>query len=201
MRFSHLGVLVVGLVIVANVRWHERRPGQSWWRRACTRAALQTGRVAGSSHQRGWISGALESDSDVEHRRQREREPCSSSIAARIRSSSSMPAASSFDPGATDCSARERLAAIPQANWAPDRSRYSAVYGAAGCTSCGAHSVRVDPQGNIWVVDATGHVIYKLNQDGKEIMRLGTKGTFRNQSHRRSTCQPTSPSRQMAIST
>jgi DNA-binding beta-propeller fold protein YncE len=69
-----------------------------------------------------------------------------------------------------------KVAGIPQNNWAPDRSRYSAVYGPPGCTSCGAHSVRVDPQGNIWVVDATAHVIYKMNQDGKEIMRLGTKG-------------------------
>jgi DNA-binding beta-propeller fold protein YncE len=34
----------------------------------------------------------------------------------------------------------------------------------------------VDPQGNIWVVDATGHVVYKMSQDWKEIMRLGTKG-------------------------
>ena len=69
-----------------------------------------------------------------------------------------------------------KVAGIPQTNWAPDRSRYSAVYGPPGCTSCGAHSVRVDPQGNIWVVDAAGHVIYKLNQEGKEIMRLGRKG-------------------------
>jgi DNA-binding beta-propeller fold protein YncE len=69
-----------------------------------------------------------------------------------------------------------KVAAIPQSDWAPDRSRYSAVYGAPGCTSCGAHSIRVDPQGNIWVIDAAGHVIYKLNQDGKEIMRLGRKG-------------------------
>ena len=70
-----------------------------------------------------------------------------------------------------------KVAAIPKNNWAPDRSRYSAVYGPAGCTACGAHSVRVDPQGNIWVIDATAHVIYKLNGEGKEIMRLGTKGT------------------------
>jgi DNA-binding beta-propeller fold protein YncE len=69
-----------------------------------------------------------------------------------------------------------KVAGIPQANWAPDRSRYSAVYGAPGCTSCGAHSVRVDSQGNIWVIDAAGHVIYKLNPEGKEIMRLGKKG-------------------------
>jgi DNA-binding beta-propeller fold protein YncE len=69
-----------------------------------------------------------------------------------------------------------KVAGIPQSAWAPDRSRYSAVYGPAGCTSCGAHSIRVDPEGSIWVVDAAGHVIYKLNQDGREIMRLGRKG-------------------------
>jgi len=69
-----------------------------------------------------------------------------------------------------------RVAAIPQASWSPDRSHYSAVYGPAGCASCGAHSVRVDPQGNIWLVDAPGHVIYKMNADMKEVMRLGTKG-------------------------
>jgi DNA-binding beta-propeller fold protein YncE len=70
-----------------------------------------------------------------------------------------------------------KVAGIPKNNWAPDRSRYSAVYGPAGCTACGAHSVRVDPQGNIWIVDAAAHVIYKMNADGKELMRLGTKGT------------------------
>ena len=69
-----------------------------------------------------------------------------------------------------------KVAAIPEANWTADKSHYSAVYGPAGCTSCGAHSVRVDPQGNIWVIDAPGHVVYKLNPDGKEIMHLGTKG-------------------------
>jgi DNA-binding beta-propeller fold protein YncE len=70
-----------------------------------------------------------------------------------------------------------KVAGIPKNNWAPDRSRYSAVYGPAGCTACGAHSVRVDSQGNIWIVDATAHVVYKMSPDGKEIMRLGTKGT------------------------
>jgi DNA-binding beta-propeller fold protein YncE len=69
-----------------------------------------------------------------------------------------------------------KVAAIPQVNWTPDKSHYSAVYGPAGCDSCGAHSVRVDPQGNIWAIDAAGYVIYKMNPDGKEIMRLGTKG-------------------------
>ena len=52
-----------------------------------------------------------------------------------------------------------KVEAIPEAHWTADKSHYSAVYGAAGCTSCGAHSVRVDPQGNIWVIDAPGHVI------------------------------------------
>ncbi len=56
------------------------------------------------------------------------------------------------------------------------RSTYTAVYGPAGCTSCGAHSIRLDPQGSIWVVDAPGHVIYKLSQDGQIVMQLGTKG-------------------------
>jgi DNA-binding beta-propeller fold protein YncE len=69
-----------------------------------------------------------------------------------------------------------KVGAIPRAHWTEDRSHYSAVYGPAGCTACGAHSVRVDTQGNIWVIDAPGHVIYKLNSEGKEIMRLGRKG-------------------------
>ncbi|MGH9383189.1 MAG: peptidyl-alpha-hydroxyglycine alpha-amidating lyase family protein [Vicinamibacterales bacterium] len=69
-----------------------------------------------------------------------------------------------------------KVGAIPQPNWTADKSHYSAVYGAAGCTSCGAHSVRVDPEGNTWLVDAPGHVVYKMNPAGREIMRLGTKG-------------------------
>jgi len=69
-----------------------------------------------------------------------------------------------------------KVAAIPRAFWTAEKSHYSAVYGPAGCTSCGAHSVRVDSQGNIWLIDAPGHVIYKMNPAWKEIMRLGTKG-------------------------
>jgi DNA-binding beta-propeller fold protein YncE len=69
-----------------------------------------------------------------------------------------------------------KVAAIPESYWTADKSHYSAVYGAAGCDSCGAHSVRIDPQGNVWVVDAPGHVVYKLNADGKEVMRLGSRG-------------------------
>jgi DNA-binding beta-propeller fold protein YncE len=69
-----------------------------------------------------------------------------------------------------------KVAAIPAAFWTDDKSHYSAVYGPAGCASCGAHSVRVDSQGNIWVIDAPGHVVYKLSPDWKELMRLGTRG-------------------------
>ena len=56
------------------------------------------------------------------------------------------------------------------------RSAYTAVYGPAGCASCGAHSIRLDREGSVWVVDATGHVVYKLNQQGQVVMQLGTKG-------------------------
>ena len=69
-----------------------------------------------------------------------------------------------------------KVAAIPESYWTADKSHYSAVYGPAGCDSCGAHSVRIDPEGNIWIVDAPGHIVYKLNADGKEIMRLGSRG-------------------------
>jgi DNA-binding beta-propeller fold protein YncE len=68
-----------------------------------------------------------------------------------------------------------KVAAIPEKFWTADKSHYSAVYGPAGCASCGAHSVRFDPQGNLWVVDAPAHVIYKLGADGKETMHLGTR--------------------------
>jgi DNA-binding beta-propeller fold protein YncE len=69
-----------------------------------------------------------------------------------------------------------KVAAIATRDRIPDRSAYSAVYGPAGCDSCGAHSVRVDPEHNIWVVDATGQVIYKMDPQGKVIMQLGQKG-------------------------
>ncbi|HXI29340.1 MAG TPA: peptidyl-alpha-hydroxyglycine alpha-amidating lyase family protein [Vicinamibacterales bacterium] len=70
-----------------------------------------------------------------------------------------------------------KVAGIPESFWTADKSHYSAVYGPAGCTSCGAHSIRFDPQGNLWIVDAPGHVVYKMAPDGKEALRLGTKNT------------------------
>jgi DNA-binding beta-propeller fold protein YncE len=69
-----------------------------------------------------------------------------------------------------------KVAAMAPHDRVPGRSAYSAVYGPAGCDSCGAHSVRVDPEHNVWVIDATGHVIYKMDPQGKVIMQLGQKG-------------------------
>jgi DNA-binding beta-propeller fold protein YncE len=57
----------------------------------------------------------------------------------------------------------------------PDMSGYQAVYGAAGCSQCGAHEIRVDPQGNVWVVDAPGQVITKMDPQGRTVMTLGTR--------------------------
>ena len=73
---------------------------------------------------------------------------------------------------------------------APGTSSYAAAYGAAGCYACGAHSVRVDPQGSIWVVDATAHVIYKMSAPGARdfaarhevMLQLGTQGVSGNDS-------------------
>ena len=58
----------------------------------------------------------------------------------------------------------------------PGQSGYTAVYGAAGCHACGAHAIRVDPDGDIWVVDAPGHVVYKMDFQGRVLMELGSKG-------------------------
>ena len=55
-------------------------------------------------------------------------------------------------------------------------SGYTAIYGPAGCHACGAHSVRVDAEGNIWVVDAPGHLISKMDPQGHVTMQLGTRG-------------------------
>lgn len=39
-----------------------------------------------------------------------------------------------------------------------------------------AHSVTVDPQGNLWVTDSAAHVVQKFSADGKPLMMLGKKG-------------------------
>ena len=69
-----------------------------------------------------------------------------------------------------------KVGAIAPADRVAGRALYSAVYGPAGCDSCGAHSIRVDPEHNIWVIDAPGQVIYKMDPKGKTLMQLGQKG-------------------------
>jgi DNA-binding beta-propeller fold protein YncE len=69
-----------------------------------------------------------------------------------------------------------KVAAIAPGDRILGRALYSAVYGPAGCDSCGAHSIRIDPEHNIWVVDAPGQVIYKMDSTGKILMQLGQKG-------------------------
>ena len=36
--------------------------------------------------------------------------------------------------------------------------------------------MRVDPEHNIWAVDAAGQVIYKMDPQGKVMMQVGQKG-------------------------
>ena len=69
-----------------------------------------------------------------------------------------------------------KIIIIAPADREAGQSGYTAVYGAAGCHACGAHSVRVDPDGNIWVVDAPGHIVYKTSPQGRVLMELGSRG-------------------------
>ena len=70
----------------------------------------------------------------------------------------------------------DKVTRVKPKDRAPGASGYTAVYGPPGCYSCGAHSVRVDPDGNIWVVDAGAHAVYKMNAQGRVVLQLGTKG-------------------------
>ena len=65
---------------------------------------------------------------------------------------------------------------VPKEDRTAVMSGYQAVYGPSGCSNCGAHEIRTDPAGNVWVVDAPGQVIYKLNPQGHTILTLGAKG-------------------------
>ena len=69
-----------------------------------------------------------------------------------------------------------KVGGIAPADRVPGQSGYTAVYGPAGCHACGAHSVRVGPDDNIWVVDAPGKAVYKMNPQGRVLMELGSKG-------------------------
>ena len=69
-----------------------------------------------------------------------------------------------------------KVTAIAPEHRLPGGSGYTAVYGPAGCYSCGAHSLRVDAQGSVWIVDATAHAVFKTDSDGKTVMQLGEVG-------------------------
>ncbi|MYG01203.1 MAG: 6-bladed beta-propeller [Acidobacteriia bacterium] len=69
-----------------------------------------------------------------------------------------------------------KVTGVAPENRAPGGSGYTAVYGPAGCYSCGAHSIRVDPSGHIWIVDATAHAVYKTDSDGNVLLQLGEVG-------------------------
>jgi len=69
-----------------------------------------------------------------------------------------------------------RVVRVAPADRRPGGSGYTAADGPGGCRNCGAHSIRVDPRGNIWVADATGHVVYKVNGQGTVLMQLGERG-------------------------
>ncbi len=71
---------------------------------------------------------------------------------------------------------RGKVVSVPRDRRTAAMSGYQALYGPAGCSNCGAHEIRTDPQGNVWAVDATGQVIYKLTPDGHTVMTLGTRG-------------------------
>ena len=58
----------------------------------------------------------------------------------------------------------------------PNTPGYGLIPPRPACDSCGAHSVRVDPEGNIWAIDVGGHVVLKMNARGRVIMQLGRKG-------------------------
>jgi DNA-binding beta-propeller fold protein YncE len=63
-------------------------------------------------------------------------------------------------------------------SWSPGPSTpsYGSLPPRPQCDSCGAHTVRVDPEGNIWVIDVGGHVVVKMNQQGRVLMQLGRRG-------------------------
>jgi len=73
-----------------------------------------------------------------------------------------------FNPG--------RVMFVAQRDRTPQMSGYQRAYGAAGCAECGAHAIRVDPDDNVWVVDATGHAVYKLDAQDRIALTLGTPG-------------------------
>lgn len=54
------------------------------------------------------------------------------------------------------------------------KGRYRRSWGEGMFT--GAHGLRIDPQGYVWVTDKVLHVVMKFTRDGQLLMTLGTKG-------------------------
>ena len=69
-----------------------------------------------------------------------------------------------------------KVTLVAREHRAPGASGFAAVYGPAGCYSCGAHSIRVDVRGNTWIVDAAAHTVAKFGTDGVLKLRLGEEG-------------------------
>lgn len=69
-----------------------------------------------------------------------------------------------------------KVTSVAPADRAPGESGSSVVYGPAGCYGCGAHSIRVDREDHIWVVDAGAHVVSKMDSQGRVLLQLGQKG-------------------------
>jgi hypothetical protein len=58
----------------------------------------------------------------------------------------------------------------------PTPPSYTSTGPRPNCDSCGAHSVRIDPEGNLWEVDDGGNVVVKMNPQGRVMMELGRRG-------------------------
>lgn len=69
-----------------------------------------------------------------------------------------------------------KVTRIEPGDRAPGQSGYTVVYGPAGCYSCGAHSIRVDPEGRVWIVDAAAHTVSKTDSEGRVLLQLGKQG-------------------------
>ena len=69
-----------------------------------------------------------------------------------------------------------KVTRIPQDLRSSGGSGYTVVYGPAGCQACGAHSIRVDPDGYVWLVDAGAHAVYKTDGTGHVLLQIGENG-------------------------
>ena len=69
-----------------------------------------------------------------------------------------------------------KVTRIPPKARSPGESGYTVGYGPAGCHACGAHSIRTDPDGHVWLVDAAAHAVYKTDGQGTVLLQLGERG-------------------------